>query len=230
MKTMIKFVTIVAIGLGLIMPLNMAFADRDSFNTLSANWWQWATSIPTSKNPLLDTTGSHCMVGQHGSIWFLAGVSGGGTTTRTCSVPADKVIFFPVINSVNINTPNICGQGPENRSVEDLRASSATFIDGATNLSVELDGKEITALRRVQSQVFAVALPEDHLFDAPCNDAGLGNVPERIYSPSVDDGFYVKLNPLKKGDHTLRFHAENPSQNFVEDVTYKLTVVPVSSQ
>jgi hypothetical protein len=63
MKTMIKFVTIVAIGLGLIMPLNMALADRESFNTLSAKWWQWATSIPTSKNPLLDTTGSNCMVG-----------------------------------------------------------------------------------------------------------------------------------------------------------------------
>jgi hypothetical protein len=228
MKSTIKFITIVAIGLGLIMPLNMAFADRESLNTLSANWWQWATSIPTSQNPLLDTTGSNCMVGQHGSIWFLAGVSGGGTTTRTCSVPADKVIFFPVINSVNINTPNICGEGPENKSVEDLRALSAAFIDGATNLSVELDGKEINTLRRVQSQVFAVALPEDNLFDAPCT--GLGNVPEGIYSPSVDDGFYVKLNPLKKGDHTLRFHAENPSQNFVEDVTYKLTVVPVSSQ
>jgi hypothetical protein len=140
------------------------------------------------------------------------------------------VIFFPVINSVNINTPNICGQGPENMSVEDLRALSAAFIDGATNLSVELGGKEINALRRVQSQVFAVALPEDNLFDAPCTDAGLGNVPEGIYSPSVDDGFYVKLNPLKKGDHTLHFHAENPSQNFVEDVTYKLAVVPVSSQ
>jgi hypothetical protein len=228
MKSTRKFITTVVIGLGLIMPLNMAFADRESLNTLSANWWQWATSIPTSQNPLLDTTGSNCMVGQHGSIWFLAGVSGGGTTTRTCSVPADKVIFFPVINSVNINTPNICGEGPENKSVEDLRALSAAFIDGATNLSVELDGKEINALRRVQSQVFAVALPEDNLFDAPCS--GLGNVPEGIYSPSVDDGFYVKLNPLKKGDHTLHFHAENPSQNFVEDVRYNLTVVPVLSR
>ena len=40
----------------------------------------------------------------------------------------------------------------------------------------------------------------------------------------------MKLNPLKKGNHTLHFHAENPSQSFVEDVSYNLTVVPVVSQ
>jgi len=50
-------------------------------------------------------------------------------------------------------------------------------------------------------------------------------VPAGIYSPAVDDGFYVQLNPLKVGSHTLHFHAENPG--FVEDVTYNLTVVPV---
>lgn len=230
MKSTRQFITIVAIGLGFIMPLNMAFADSDSLNTLSAEWWQWALSIPTSKNPQLDTSGENCMVGQRGSIWFLAGVFGGGTTTRTCSVPADKIIFFPVINSVNINTPNICGQGPDNISVEDLRALSAPLIDGATNLLVEVDGKSINVLRPIQSQVFEVALPEDNVFDAPCTGAALGNVPAGIYSPSVDEGFYVKLNPLKKGNHTLHFHAENPSQSFVEDVRYNLTIVPVLSQ
>jgi hypothetical protein len=131
---------------------------------------------------------------------------------------------------VNINTPNVCGQGPDNSSVENLRASSSAFINGATNLSVEVDGKSINVLRPVQFQIFEVALPENNLFDGPCTDAGLGNVPAGIYSPSVDEGFYVKLNPLKKGNHTLHFHAENPSQSFVEDVSYNLTVVPVVSQ
>jgi len=229
-KNIGPFVAIVGISLGLVMPLEMAFADSESFKKLSSEWWQWALSIPTSENPQLDTTGGKCVVGQRGSVWFLAGVSGGGTATRTCSVPADKVLYFPVINSVNINAPNVCGQGPENVSVRDLRAFSAAFIDGATNLSVEVDSEAIKNFRRVQSQVFEVALPEDNLFDAPCTSAGLGNVPAGIYSPAVDDGFYVRLNPLKEGNHTLHFHAENPSQGFVEDVTYELTVVPVSRQ
>jgi hypothetical protein len=225
-----RFITIVAIGLGLVIPLNRALADSQTLEELTAEWWQWALSIPTSVNPQLDTTGENCMVGQRGSKWFLAGVFGGGTTTRTCSVPANVVLFFPIINSVNFNTPKVCGQGPKDIPVTDLRALSAAFIDGATNLSVEVDGKPVANLQRVQSQVFEVALPEGNVFDAPCTKAGLGNVPAGIYSPAVDDGFYVELNPLPIRKHKLQFHAENPSQDFVQDVTYNLTVVPVSLQ
>jgi hypothetical protein len=173
------------------------------------------------------TRGEKCVVGQHGSVWFLAGNFGGGSTTRTCAVPEGKVLYFPVINSVNVNTPNVCGQDSENIPVEDLRDLPADFIDGATNLSVEVDGKPIEHLRRVQSQVFEVALPEENVFDAPCTGAGFGNVPAGIYSPAVDDGFYVRLNPLQIGNHTPHFHVENPSQDFTLDVTYNLTVVPV---
>jgi hypothetical protein len=42
------------IGLGLIMPLNVALADSQSFKQLSAEWQQWALSIPPSINPQLD--------------------------------------------------------------------------------------------------------------------------------------------------------------------------------
>ena len=223
-----RFLAIVGIiGLGLMIPLKVALADSQSFKELSAEWQQWALSIPTPMNPQLDTTEENCMVGQRGSVWFLAGTFGGGSATRTCAVPEDKRLFFPVINSVNIDTPNVCGQGPASFSVKELRAFSAAFIDGATNLSVEVDGKTIKNLRRVRSQVFEVALPEDNVFDAPCTGAGLGNVSAGIYSPAVDDGFYVGLEPLKVGDHILHIHAENPSAGFTLDVTYTLTVVPV---
>ena len=51
-------------------------------------------------------------------------------------------------------------------------------------------------------------------------------LPAGIYSPSMDDGYHVLLSPLKAGPHTLQFHAE--SGTFSQDVTYNLTVVPVS--
>src|SRR5713101_1673269 len=202
-SNMRHLIVIVGIGLGLMMPLNRAFADSQ----LSAEWWQWALSIPTSENPQLDTIGENCMVGQRGSVWFLAGTFGGGSATHACSVPEDKLLFFPVINFVDIDTPNVCGQDSTRIPVKDLRAASALFIDGATNLSVEVDGKAIRNLHRVQSKVFEVALPEENVFDAPCAPGG---VPAGIYSPAVDDGFYVQLNPLEVGNHTLHFHAENP--------------------
>jgi hypothetical protein len=215
----------VGIGVGLLMPLNMAFADAPAFKQLSAEWWQWALSIPVSENPILDDTGAKCVVGQRGSVWFLAGNPGGGSTTRACTVPEDTVLFFPVINSVSIDTPTVCGQGPERIPVEDLRAMSAAFIDGTTNLLVEVDGQPMRNLPRVRSKIFAVALPEENLFDDPC--ASLGGVPAGIYSPAVDEGFYLRLRPLEVGRHTLRIHAENPSAGFTLDVTYDLTVVPV---
>jgi len=42
-----------------------------------------------------------------------------------------------------------------------------------------------------------------------------------------DEGFYVMLKPLPVGKHTLRIHGEVPSFDFVLDVTYHLTVVPL---
>jgi hypothetical protein len=130
-----------------------------------------------------------------------------------------------LINQVFFDSPNVCGQGPDSIPVKEMRAVNATFIEGATNLLVEVNGKPLRNLHRVQSKVFEVALPEDNVFDVPC--ASLGGLPGGIYSPAVDDGVYVRLGPLEVGDHTLHFHAENPDAGFVLDVTYDLMVVPV---
>ena len=228
MKRKVSFLlATMALGLGLTVQSTMASAESGGFSRLSAQWWQWALSIPASQNPLLDMTGEKCMVGQRGPTWFLAGVIGGSAAvTRNCTVPDNVSLFFPVANSVNFNSPNICGDGPEDQSVAKLRARSSRSIDGYINLLVEVDGKPVEHLRRVQSKVFAVALPEDNIFDSPC--ASLGNVPAGVFSPSVDDGVYVHLRSLKPGDHVVHIHAENPSAGFFLDVTYMLKVEHVS--
>jgi hypothetical protein len=223
---------ILGIGFALLWPLHTASAQE-----LSSQWWQWALSIPAvrqatnqvpSPNPLTDVTGENCVIGQRGSTWFLAGLFGGGTASRTCSIPEGTTLFFPVINNVNINTPNVCGQDANNISAATLRDQISAFINGATDLSVELDHKPVAGLQRIKSAVFAVALPENNIFDLPC--ARFGGAPAGIYSPAVGDGFYVQLAPLPVGAHTLRIRARNPDQNFAEDVTYNLTVVPVLRQ
>jgi hypothetical protein len=76
---------------------------------------------------------------------------------------------------------------------------------------------------RVQSQVFDITLPTDNLFGI---DPG-------TYSPAIDDGFYVMLKPLSVGTHTLHFESASGGcpligGPFGVDVTYDLTVVPVS--
>ena len=190
-------------------------AEDPSFRELSAQWWQWALSIPAPVNPLAEFTddGSVCMVGQRGSVWFLAGTLVGGTVSRKCSVPAGTAIFFPVVNSMQVNTPGVCGQGPnEVLTVADMRVNVAKFIDGVTQMTATLDGKAIKAMRRVRSEPFAAALPalaaaaEDHT------------------------AIYVKLEGLKPGPHTLQFTALNPSAGFDLNISYQLNVVPVSKR
>jgi hypothetical protein len=105
------------------------------------------------------------------------------------------------------------------------RSFAAAFINGATNLSVTLDGLPTGPMHHTVSPVFEVALPSDNVFVAPC-----GGLSSGIYSPAVDEGYYVRLNPLSVGAHTLHIHAENPNFGFVLDVTYNLSIVPVASR
>jgi len=221
-----SWLTIAGICLAFMLSAQAAPADDGALRNLTAEWWQWALSIPTSENPMLDPTGEKCVVGQRGSTWFLAGSFNGGSATRTCSVPAGTSIFFPVANAMFFDSPGVCGQGSESFSVADMRAAIDDFIDGVTDISVEIDGEPVRRVRRVRSRVFEVALPEGNVFDAPC--AADGGMPAGIYSPTVDDGYYVLLEPLEAGEHTLHFHAEQADIGFVIDTTYHLTVVPVA--
>jgi hypothetical protein len=197
----------------------------DGIKDLQSQWWQWALAIPTGVNPLADTTGGDCMVGQRGAVWFLAGTFGASSATRSCSVPEGVPLFFPVINQVAFDTPNACGQDSTPLPSKFYRDSIAPFIDGATNVSATLDGKAIRALHRTKSKVFAIAVPEQNLFSDVCSFAG--GLPARVYSPAVDDGIYASVDALPAGSHTLTFHAESPDFSFVIDVTYNLTVVPI---
>jgi hypothetical protein len=221
-----KMAGLFAVGLGLIAAGTDARA-QNAPEQLSAQWWQWALSIPTSVNPMLDGTGGNCMVGQRGKTWFLAGTFFGGNASRTCFVPEGVSLFLPIVNAVNINTPHVCGQKGD-LSVQQLRDASDAFIRGVTTLTAELDRRPLTNVLRVESVVFPVTLPEDNVFDAPCQS--IGNVPAGVFSPGVDTGYYLMLDPLPVGSHRLTFHAENPSQNFSAKVTYDLRVVRVSSK
>lgn len=205
-----------------------------SFSRWSAEWWQEFLSIPDTVNPMLDTKGGKCVLGQRGPVWFLAGTFGtlSGPITRSCSIPEGKALFFPVLNSVQINTPNVCGSDANNVSAATLRTLAANDVSKATILSAKVDGQVIPDLSidnpnfRVKSTIFDVALPQNNVFDPICVGAGLGDVPGGIYSPSVADGVYVMLKPLPVGSHTVRIEAEN-SDGLSLDVTYKLKVVPV---
>lgn len=153
-------------AIGLILPAQLALAYEDRsqpLSELSAEWWQWAVSIPPADNLMLDTTGQDCVVGQRGSIWFLAGyfLGNGTEVSRNCSAPENTTLFFLIINTISINIPNMCGQTGD-LTVKEIHALNKAIIDDAHDISVQVDGKPANKLlRRIQSQIFEVALPED---------------------------------------------------------------------
>ena len=225
---------VLAICAALVCSTNAADAQT-GLPPLTAQWWQWMLSIPTDNNPTLDTTGKDCMVGQQGPIWFLTGANFGGETpplTRSCSMPAGDVVFFPVISAFFFNTPN-CLQGPENLTVKFMREQIEPFIKSVHNMSVTVDGSPVKPLR-VASTPFPVAIPADNVFNPDGCGTGVP-FPSGVYSPSVADGYYVVLENLKPRPqpYDIHFHAEAESDvlgKTVQDVTYHLTVVSVLSK
>jgi hypothetical protein len=210
--------TVCAITLGGLCTPAVADNERAvSFSALSAQWWQWAWSMPAGNDPVGDTTGASCMIGQRGPVWFLAGARSGKPVSRRCSIPEGVALFFPVINSSFVYVPD-CGD--PNFSIAELRALLAPFIDAASGLSVVLDGRSIQRLRRVGSQVFPTVFPRRNVLGADCI------VPGKVYSPSLDDGYYVLLPGLRAGTHHLRIRAT--AQDFLVDTSYTLHVTKVT--
>lgn len=181
-----------------------------SYEQWAARWWQWALSIPVDQNPLLDPTGEDCAVGQSGRVWFLAGTFGGGSATRTCTVPAGKALFFPIVNAVFVATE----PGETEEIAHEVLREHIDRVDVGT-LAVELNGVPIPNLGsyRAHSPTFSVVFPEDNLFGAPAG----------FYPIAAADGYWIMLAPLPPGTHTLHFRGVLPNGTLL-DVTYTLIV------
>ncbi len=182
-----------------------------TYGEWAAAWWQWALAqvVP----PMLDETGEQCGDGQSGPVWFLAGTFG-GHAERSCTVPADKAIFFPIMNTL---------WWPEaGETVEEVRALAAADMDAVTKLSCTIDDKDLKDLFSYRAQDpyadgFCVTFPEGNVLGFPAGDL----------CTVVTDGYWIMLRPLSPGQHTIRFKGRSgpPSAGGFElDVIYHLTV------
>jgi len=189
--------------------------DGMSAVDLAAEWWKWAMAAPQEINPVADRSGRHCAVGQQGKVWFLAGGFGSSKVSRECRVPADRHLFFPVVNMVYYRHP----QNP-NYTCEQAKRLAALNNDTAIDLFASLDGVGIPGIekQRVKTEkCFDV-------FERVPKSAGAPNA-----FPSATDGYWLLLQPLPKGRHTLTFggkyNRESPDfGRMVQDIEYRLTV------
>ncbi|MDQ2963699.1 MAG: PEP-CTERM sorting domain-containing protein [Pseudomonadota bacterium] len=173
---------------------------------LSQQWWQWALSAPASSSPLLDTTGAFAGANNNGPVFFVAGNLAGGTTSRTFAVPAGRPIFFPLVNAFDIEfqpAPD-CPLHPG-----DPLQCAFDFIPGvgaATGLNATLDGQDLLtfpSFRQTSTGFFDFDLPAGSLL------TDLFGLPAGHYD-MISDGFWVALDGLSPGHHTLVFGGTIP--------------------
>jgi hypothetical protein len=187
------------------------------YSAWAADWWRWLLEQPATGSPILDATGARCGAHQPDRVWFLAGTFGGDPVVRRCTIPAGRPIVLPLINNAYFA---FLSDDPDTRTEAYVRGQ-VTCIEDAVFPVVEIDGTPVgnpsSYLER--SAVFAVHLPSDNLFGATAED-----IPQLLLSPSADEGYYLFVQPLPPGDHTLRWRASSTACGFAQDITYHLTV------
>jgi hypothetical protein len=206
-----------------VVPSNSVYFGK-TYAEWASTWWQWAFSIPVEQHPLFDN--GDCSVGQAGPVWFLGGKfcknddpnCGWDLAYRTCSVPAGTALFFPIAN-----TEDSLIEDPGALSINQLRVISELGMDGAEELTAEVDGAAVPMIKsrfRISGDAMEFTLPEDNLLNA----IGYGPISAGTYHPSVGAGYYILLSPLPVGQHTLHIHAAFPIWSFAFDIYYTLNV------
>ncbi len=195
--------------------------EGQTYGRWAAQWQQWAVGNPAAKNPVLDTTGQFCGQRQVDRVWFLAGSFGSDPVIRTCNIPAQKALFFPLIYNAFFA---FLSDAPEKRTVEYVR-SQAKCTEPA-QISVSIDGSKVAYPQRFftgpsgsESPIFYVQLPPGNIFGADEID-----IPELLLSPSAEQGYYLFVYPLSSGKHTIRWVASGCTAGLFQDITYNLAV------
>ena len=178
-----------------------------------ARWWQWNVGIPSSLHPREDYTPLKCTINQTGPVWFLAD-NLKGHVERQCTVPSGKAILVPLLTG----WCDVQDDPVKYKDNNELRLCARAGNEGG-KISAKIDGREIKDLQqyRDESGIFNLTLHPDNIFKDAAGTWKAGA-----------DGFFVFLEPLPTGAHTLDLSTSvvNPLQpkfNYGATISYNIT-------
>lgn len=241
-----------ALGPSQAPPIRVTLPDEvpGVYEELSAKWWIWALTPPSGgerpadSKVLADATGSMCALGQpEDRIWFLAGTfPGAGFVERHCDIPADRKLFFPLINAHT-------GAPYRGETLEDLRQQIGSFFDGnyqpghaSTTLTIGATINGVALSELVDAEPSEDALLSLRTKSKPFSlgsrllvdlHAGMsqtqrlsGKFETTMPDLHVGDGYYVLLEPLPPGQHTITIKSSLTFEDwaYVQDIVYRLNV------
>ena len=160
-------------------------------------WWKFGFDNPDF---LLDTTGEFSSLGDvRGPVFFAQG-SGGEPNRARVDVPRGEYMLLPIATYIwTFFDP--CAQVRCAREI-----INGNFINGIEDVFLKIDGRPVANLAahlvwvdRHNPQVFLV--------DAgPIGDDGYGGI-----LPALQGGYWVMLEPLEPGQHSVAFGATVPA-------------------
>jgi hypothetical protein len=201
-----------------------------TYGEWSAEWWQWAYAGPNGENAVQDETGEFCAVNQPtGKVWFLAGSFGLTGVERTCTIPPNRALFYPLVTTLWTDCPGTDDKMQPDAFVRDILTTFVAGGDPSCQLTSTLDGASISRLQiltvRTQSPKFTSILPGNNIVSGCASPLPPGKTGRQIA-----EGYWVMLPPLSPGEHVLTLHgagcnAATGDVFFENGVTYHLTVL-----
>lgn len=225
-----------------VVPINGTVGGR-TYGQWSAEWWHRAFAVTSLDDcTLMNQPEPNQALGP---VWFLAGTANGTIATgRTCTVPAGKFIMFPIFNtewskaealaarppSGGCFIPGVVPTGTEDAALRACAKAQADHgLDTDTMFAAKVDGITLPNLKTFRA---ASPFPPFTFTPPPTGDVfGVCAPPVAVSCPAstrqaVADGFWIILNPLSPGQHTIDFSAFVPFFNFTTGAMYTVTVQP----
>ena len=209
---------IVVMCLSAIMALVVAIPIASAQQTtnlahLTAEYWNWAFSMSPTPTQGSYTGGTQCEGEYVDGVFFLAAAGGRKAVDRTCTVPADTPILFPVV-TVICSAAWDTDPKPYNKCATDYTNQT---VDSPSEWYATLDGQDLEQ-QRIASGLFSWKIASNK------NPYGLT---AGTY-PAGSDGLWVYLEEgLTAGEHTIVFsgrYRDTPFGSFKgAQVTYHLT-------
>jgi hypothetical protein len=185
-----------------------------SWGEWSGMWWNWALTMPDGANAVQGTAPME--TNQSGDVWFLSGNFMGGTETRSVTIPQGKSIFVSLLNFYADTT----GGYP---AADSLMILAQQIWDGS-NAKVdlfEIDGKTVDNITANYYAPVTSFTNQNIPLKNVIGDQTYGK--DKITSLAASCGYYMMIDGLATGAHTIHFKASNQNPMSI-DMTYNITV------
>jgi len=172
-------------------------------------WWKWALNAPAGSSGLEDTTGALTQLNNSGPVFFMGGGANGygPATSITVTVPVGKPVLLRLVNLIDFESEDFYAPGTP---LAERQAVATAFADGyeasvsPSALSATIDGDVVADpyhYRERAPDFFAFGPVASGSF---AESAGFtaGVDP----GPSVATGWYLMLEGLSLGSHSLSLH------------------------